>query len=346
MSTPAIPPPHPSRPSTQVKPDLLSYEGACQLVRPLEAACPGLLRNGGELPRDAEGVVSLPRLRHLGSNRDGSMLAVARCCPLKEPRRDHTANVYALLGSSTPSPGVQSRVDVDESLFCGGVLVGRAGRPSELAARRALAALRRKGVWVLSLFEVLVFTFHWHVTAHRNGFEELVIGPDGWVLLVPTPHTAHPSPGGGANPNPVPSAIVGSTAAAHGQGQVGGLYGRGGSAGGQGQAVGGGAEGSTGGGGAGGHGGGGVQWSSVGKAAGFVSNQDAAEFLRPLLVAMVGSRVGKVPALPGWLGDDAILQKDVLGGLRVYAKVSSRAEPASTAEAERELPVYDSEPIT
>ncbi|CAN0201995.1 unnamed protein product, partial [Laminaria digitata] len=190
-----------------VKPDLLAYEDVCQLVRPLEAACPGLLvrKEGGALPRDSEGTVSLPRLRHLGSNRDGSMLAIARCCPLKEPQKGHMADVYALLGSSTPQPGVQSRVDVDESLFCGGVLVGRAGRPSELAARRALTALQRKGVRVLSLFEVLVFTFHWHVTAHRNGFQGLVIGPDGWVLLVP-PTPPQPSTGGA---NPVSSAVVG-----------------------------------------------------------------------------------------------------------------------------------------
>lgn len=312
-----------------MKPDLLSYEGACQLVRPLEAACPGLLRNGGELPRDAEGVVALPRLRHLGSNRDGSMLAVARCCPLKEPRRNHTANVYALMGSSTPQPGLQSNVDVDESLFCGGVLVGRAGRPSELAAKRALAALRKKGVWVLSLFEVLVFTFHWHLSAHRSGFEELVIGPDGWILPISASHAARPSPAG-ANPNPVNSTVMGPATVVQGQEQGGGAHAWGQAGGwgggGQGQVWGGGAGGSEGGRG-GGEGqrqasGGGFQGSSVGKAAGYVSNRDAGEFLRPLLVSVVGSRVGKVPALPFWLGDDAISQKGVLGGLKIYAKVS------------------------
>ena len=205
---------------TQVKPDLLTYEAPCRLAQPLSSTNRSLLRNGGgELPRNPEGRVSLPRLRHLGYNRDGSMLAMARCCPLQEPPREHDADVYSLIEGSTPTPGVQSRVDVDESLFCASVLVGRAGRPSELAARRSLAALRRKGVWTLSLFEVLVFTYHWHVIAHQSGLGGLVIGPEGWVLQLPSNPSSRPQVGANANPIPnLASSAMGEDAAPRGQG--------------------------------------------------------------------------------------------------------------------------------
>ena len=53
-----------------------------------------------------------------------------------------------------------------------------------------------------------------------------------------------------------------------------------------------------------------------------MSHRDAVDFLRPLLVSMVGSRIGKAPMLPSWLGTDATFQPDVLGGLKIYAKVS------------------------
>ena len=265
-----------------MKPDLLSYDAACKLVKPLKAACPGLMSNDGELPRDATGNVSLPGLQHLGNTKDSATLEAKRCSPLTEPPRDHMANVYALMECSIPEPNVQSQLDVDDILFTSSRLFPRVGEPSKAAATRTLAALRRHGVRILSLFEVLVLSYHWHVRADQGNLGILVLGADGWVLE---------TPGG-------PATVGGVASSGQGQGEETHVQGAGGGSGAQGPESGGSLE------------------------VDAVSNRDAADFLRPLLVSVVGSREGKVPSLPFWLGDTAVSETDVLGGSQSYAQVS------------------------
>ncbi|CAM9541300.1 unnamed protein product, partial [Pylaiella littoralis] len=92
----------------------------------------------------------------------------------------------------------QSDVDPDEALYWAAFYFERVGKPSREAARKALDALLRDGVRVLSLFEVLVFTYYWHRKHAASG--GLVVGNDGWALQGPSSHPeASPSGGSGVN---------------------------------------------------------------------------------------------------------------------------------------------------
>ncbi|CAM9265720.1 unnamed protein product, partial [Pylaiella littoralis] len=49
-------------------------------------------------------------------------------------------------------------------------------------------------------------------------------------------------------------------------------------------------------------------------------HQDAAKFLRVLLVCLVGDKAGRVPSCPTWLTHGATSERVLLEGLRRYAK--------------------------
>ena len=149
--------------SWQVHPYLLSYDAACKVVKGLEKYCPGLLKDKtGVLQRDDGGNVVFPDLAHVGNNSKSATQETARRTFKDIPRTDDCEDVYAVMETAGPRPGLQSEVDPDEALFWAAEFSEKVGGPSKLAATRALGVLHRDGVRVLSLFEVLVFTYHWH----------------------------------------------------------------------------------------------------------------------------------------------------------------------------------------
>lgn len=189
---------------------MVVFDAACKAAIQIARRRPDLLENGGRVPRlvgaggavgtgepDAVGNggastlprVYLPQLSHLGSHSKFNSLEVSPCSFPVEPVRESTADVYALKEASLPQPDVQSRVDVHELLrrSSQSSVVGGAGRCSFLAATRSLACLLREGIRALSLFEVLVFTYHWHRKAQECGKGSIKLAADGWTLEVGPP---------------------------------------------------------------------------------------------------------------------------------------------------------------
>lgn len=176
----------------------LCYDAACKLVGGVEAACPGLLENEGVLQRDDTGQVVFPELAPYGNNRDSATRETTPCTPLQEPERGDTMDVYALMEASGPRPGLQSEVDPHEALYWGGRNDVRVGGASEAAATRAFGALWREGVRILSLFEVIVFSYNWH--RHQDASGDAVLGMDGWVRRTPSsPDESSPDGESGGN---------------------------------------------------------------------------------------------------------------------------------------------------
>lgn len=175
----------------QVRPLFLCYDAACKLVQGLQQRCPGLLDNEGILLRDAEGNVSFPELAHVGNNRESAARTTVPCSPPEEPRRTtDTEDMYAVMEASGPQPGVQSEVDPHEALYWAAYYSKQVGEPCRRAATRALDALWREGVQILSLYEVLVFLYHWHRVSSISEPEGppggLAVGIDGWVVREPS----------------------------------------------------------------------------------------------------------------------------------------------------------------
>ena len=75
--------------------------------------------------------------------------------------------------------------------------------PSKVAATRLLNALPRDGIRVVSLFEVLVFTYKWHQRAAGGG---ALVGPAGEVILGGTGWAMH-APGGGEGAASLPTGM-------------------------------------------------------------------------------------------------------------------------------------------
>lgn len=299
----------------QVVPVRVVYDGACEAASQLALRRPGLLEDNGRVPRlgvaggavdtgggsdptgglraaeDGETSTSLPRvhlpqLAHLGSHSESSTLEVINPCSIPvEPVRSSSADVYALRDASLPQPGVQSQLDMHKLLHRSGRQgeIGGVGTHSFLAATKSLAALLREGIRILSLFEVLVFTYHWHRKVAEGGLVSICLTADGWTLEALGRSTA---PLDGPRHGAIPSLAQG----------------------------------------------GGANEEALDP----ISNGDAAEFLRELLVVAIGSRNGKVPLLPvlveggGATLGDLPVDKDtaapfstVIKGLRYYAKVST-----------------------
>ncbi|CAN0574562.1 unnamed protein product, partial [Ectocarpus sp. 12 AP-2014] len=76
------------------------------------------------------------------------------------PKRDSKVDVYALKAAAQRDR-VQSQVNVYDLLHASAETQGPVPKAVNLAATRAVAALREAGIRVLSLFEVLVFTYVW-----------------------------------------------------------------------------------------------------------------------------------------------------------------------------------------
>lgn len=252
-----------------MKPLFLYYDAACKLVPGIEKHCPGLLENEGILQRDDRGNVVFPELAHVGNNRDSATRDIQACTQFQDlERTTDTEDVYAVMETANPRPGLQSEVDPHEALSLAASFSDEVGKPSKLAATRALNALHRDGVRVLSLFEVLVFTYHWHLQ--------------------------HGQTGGGAG-----GGAAGGGTGGGGGGTAGGVV-----VGANGWVV----QGTPGG----------------GEEGGIITHVRAAEFLRPVLVGLSGSRqASKASRLPSWLDPKWIAEGGVETGLRGYAKVKN-----------------------
>ncbi|CAM9434177.1 unnamed protein product, partial [Laminaria digitata] len=125
----------------------------------------------------------------------------------------------ALKAASSPQPAtVQSQVDLYALLYTSGEALGRVAKLNYSAAMRAVSALRRGGVRILSLFEVLVFTYYWHhgISDDRLGLS--VLGVDGWALRLPSPPDNDASPAGSGEGGLVGTAVQRAQAQAHGEG--------------------------------------------------------------------------------------------------------------------------------
>eukprot|EP00903_Cladosiphon_okamuranus_P021995 g20222.t1 len=187
-----------------------------------------------------------------------------RCMKVKPAFLCYDAACKLVPGLETYCPGllenegILQRDDRGNVIFPELAHVGNnLGESSKEAATKTLDALYRDGVRVLSLFEVLVFTYRWHLQ-HRQAVGGaaggggggaaggLVVGANGWVV--------QGTPGGGEE-------------------------------------------------------------------GGIVTHARAAEFLRPVLVGLSGSRqASNVSSLPSWLDPKWITEGDVETGLRGYAK--------------------------
>ena len=110
---------------------------------------------------------------------------------------DATHDVYALKARSQP-PDPQSQLSVEDLLFYYANSSSSAARATFLAATRSIASLRAHGQRILSLYEVLVFTHHWHSAVAAEGIKVAHVGIEGWESL---DADATPSPwsfGGGS----------------------------------------------------------------------------------------------------------------------------------------------------
>lgn len=146
---------------------------------------PGLLEeNGGALPRNAEGQVSLPGLQHVGARgydfpdlrgfkAPPSGFAFASESSTAPPLDVLRFNVYDLFASAHPSPAVQPHVDFRALLKRAGDADERRRqaegttdwssspkRISELA-ESALRSLHEQGCFALTLFEVALACALW-----------------------------------------------------------------------------------------------------------------------------------------------------------------------------------------
>ncbi|CAB1101073.1 unnamed protein product [Ectocarpus sp. CCAP 1310/34] len=96
-------------------------------------------------------------------------------------QRDSKVDVYALKAAAQ-GDRVQSQLNVYDLLLASAETQGPVPKAVNLAATRAVAALREAGIRVLFLFEVLIFTYVWlrNIAEDEPGMLEL--GATGWTL--------------------------------------------------------------------------------------------------------------------------------------------------------------------
>ena len=174
----------------QVPPDLVVNDTPCQLWRHIKHRKDGLLHgesklarlpasapevsheceqsasgasaaSGGSADIAPTGRVYLPALKHLGNHgwsvsRDG---AAGTSLPVDTRQEGGSLDVYAFKEASLPSSCPQSQLDVHELLFEAAHNCGEVGNFSFLAATRSLRSLHQSRNRILSLYEVLVFTY-------------------------------------------------------------------------------------------------------------------------------------------------------------------------------------------
>ncbi|CAN0368320.1 unnamed protein product, partial [Ectocarpus sp. 12 AP-2014] len=129
--------------------------------------------------------VFLPALAHLGSNSASTTVDAPQVSLPVPPKRDSKVDVYALKAAAQ-GDRVQSQVHVYDLLHASAETQGPVPKAVNLAATRAVAALREVGIRVLSLFEVLVFTNVWLRSIAEDEPGILELGATGWTLQRPS----------------------------------------------------------------------------------------------------------------------------------------------------------------
>ncbi|CAN0329825.1 unnamed protein product, partial [Ectocarpus sp. 13 AM-2016] len=187
------------------------YDAGCKAVAHMEKHLPGVLQNRGRPTRlgddgvggggsgysnaasndteDGEPAptprVFLPALAHLGSNSASTTVEAPQVSLPVPPKRGSKVDVYALKAAAQ-GDRVQSQVNVYDLLHASAETQGPVPKAVNLAATRAVAALREAGIRVISLFEVLIFTYVWlrNIAEDEPGMLEL--GATGWTLRRPS----------------------------------------------------------------------------------------------------------------------------------------------------------------
>lgn len=136
---------------------------------------PGLLEEGGVLPRGADGVVSLPALQHLGSAAHDfvdqhTVRVPPRAFPSLSGCRE-ADNIYAAYYEAEPGRRVQPHLDFRALLRRAAAARGGSAGDAEDAsdwrkyvsdlAQDKLRELREMGLYAMTLFEVIVLYAVW-----------------------------------------------------------------------------------------------------------------------------------------------------------------------------------------
>jgi len=301
----------------QVSPDLIVSDTLCQLWRHIQGLQEWLLDNEGILPRlatsapeitqgcegnggaasgssgegsaDVErlGRVYLPGLKHLG-NHSLSVLddgADGNSMPVETRSEGGNLDAYALKEASLPTICPQSQVHVHDLLFEARKKCGEVADLSFLAATGSLSKLYGEGIRILSLYEVLVFMYNWHIDAAGHGYDQLSLTPEGWRVQALGSDSPPRSPLG---------SVTGELNSTSGVPSVSAVPGDGGS-------------------------------DPEKASPDGIGVQGGMGFLRGLLVVAVGSRNGKPPCLPSLVlqrvSSDPF--RHMIAGLRRYAKVKT-----------------------
>ena len=190
--------------TAKVPPAVVVTDIPCMLAPSVQKLLPGLLENGGSLPRNAENQVTLPGLQHIGARgHDFPDLHEVRVSPRGFPSATASSasatyavepvgpiepalTIYAAYAAAHPMPGVQAHVDVrtllrraadvaeeNSKITAAGPEGGAIGdgnrssspkRISELA-ENTLSSLHGQGRYAMTLFEVVLVYAVWFQAA-------------------------------------------------------------------------------------------------------------------------------------------------------------------------------------
>lgn len=161
-------------------PILLITDIPCMVQPIADRLHPGLLEDGGRLPRGPDGAVSIPALQHLGSAaRDADTKHTLRVPPGGHPTSPCEDNVYAAYDDAEPSPRVQTHVDFRKLLLrAAGVPSGAGGgngvgcashQGIRKLAETHLHSLQRLGFHAMTLFDVVVVFAQWFAAPAVGG---------------------------------------------------------------------------------------------------------------------------------------------------------------------------------
>ncbi|CAN0285649.1 unnamed protein product, partial [Ascophyllum nodosum] len=170
-----------------VSPCLLITDIPCMIQPIADRVRPGLLQDGGHLPRGPDGVVSMPALQHVGrASRDAvnkySLRVPRGGYPSPSLRQDMCQdNIYAAYAGAEPSPQVQPHVDFRELLLRTAVAAageGGANRVGDVSyqgirtlAEMHLNSLYQQGCYAMTLFDVVVVHAQWFAEGGRSADE-------------------------------------------------------------------------------------------------------------------------------------------------------------------------------
>ncbi|CAB1119147.1 unnamed protein product [Ectocarpus sp. CCAP 1310/34] len=168
-----------------VQPCLVITDIPCKIVPIAERLFPGLLQDGGVLPRDAEGQVCLKELQHIGAHAyefpDEHEVKVPPmgfptaaftlgASPVQPEQPDQPDTVYAAYAAAETAPGVQPHVDFRSLLRRAADAQDRARtvadpssslmRISDLA-ESTLNGLHKRGWYAMTLYEVVLLYYLW-----------------------------------------------------------------------------------------------------------------------------------------------------------------------------------------